>query len=274
LAPKYRRLASALDIHLVIHMNRNIIKAIGLLSLIGAIFSSEKLGAGPENQDIADLYANILIGELFPSGNVYLERFSLDGGFDNEQHFEGVPYAEQIEIHPLKKDEWVMLRASLSRLIKATYIGEIEKNSKYFRYPFSKPHQDALLYKTETKRTDTPLTVISINRYMIEEIIYFGRSDTREYSDTEYETARQHIKNDRGLKGQHEATLAKITVTNTILEARKIALFRIKNVDYEILLSVYHTHGFEYASIVYVIDFLKDGELILTKEKYNIDGPY
>ena len=30
----------------------------------------------------------------------------------------------------------------------------------------------------------------------------------------------------------------------------------------------------EYAATVYVIDFIKNGETILTKEKYNIDGPY
>ncbi|NIT60429.1 MAG: hypothetical protein GWN00_30775, partial [Aliifodinibius sp.] len=65
--------------------------------------SSEALGEGPEDNDIKDLYHNILIGELFPSGNVYLERFSLDGGADNSQHFEGFNYSEEIAIHPLKK---------------------------------------------------------------------------------------------------------------------------------------------------------------------------
>ena len=63
-------------------------------------------------------------------------------------------------------------------------------------------------------------------------------------------------------------------MANTILNARKIALCRIKNVDYDVLLSVYDTHGIEYASIVYVIDFIKNGKIILTKEKYNTDGPY
>jgi hypothetical protein len=58
------------------------------------------------------------------------------------------------------------------------------------------------------------------------------------------------------------------------LNARKIALFRVKNVDYDVLLSVYETHGGEYASTVYVIDFMKKGKIILTKRKYNTDGPY
>ena len=75
-------------------------------------------------------------------------------------------------------------------------------------------------------------------------------------------------------KDKYGSTLSKITKADTILDARKIALFSIKNVDYDILLSVYMTHGIEYASIVYVIDFIKNGKIFLTKEKYNIDGPY
>jgi hypothetical protein len=236
--------------------------------------SSEALCEGPEDTDIIDLSYNILIGELFPSGNVYFERFSLDGGHDNEQHFEGLNYSEQIEIYPTKKAKWDSARASFSRLIKATYIGETEKNSKYFNYPFSKPRQDALLYKVEKDRTDTPITVVSINNYEIEKMIYFDGSDKREYSHIEYEAAMKHIRDDHELKDKYDATLSKITRANTILNARKIALFRLENVDYDFLLSVYNTHGIEYACTVYIIDIIKNREIILTQEKYNIDGPY
>jgi hypothetical protein len=255
-------------------MNKRLLKGIILLGLTVIMVSSEALCEGPEGKDITDLYYNILIGELFPSGNVYLERFSLDSGYDNQQHFEGLNYSEQIEIHPIKKAKWVIVRASFSRLIKATYIGETEKKSKYFKYPFSEPRQDALLYKVEQKRTDTPIPVISINNYKIEKIIYFDGPDIREYSHIEYEAAMKHIRDDHGRKDRHGSTLSKITRSNTILNARKIALFRIKNVDYEVLLSVYNTHGSEYASTVYIIDFIKNGAIILTKEKYNMDGPY
>jgi hypothetical protein len=255
-------------------MNKRLMKAIFLLSLIVSIVSSEALGESPEDKDITDLYYNILIGELFPSGNVYLERFSLDGGYDNQQHFEGLNYSEQIAIYPIKKAKWASVRGSFSRLMKATYIGETEKTSVYFKHPFSKPRQDALLYKVEKKRTDTPMTVVSINNYEIEKMIYFGGSDIREYSHIEYEAVMKQIRDDHERKDKYGSTLSKITRANTILNARKIALFRIKNVDYEVLLSVYNTHGIEYASTVYIIDFMKKGEIILTKEKYNIDGPY
>ena len=137
-------------------MNNRLIIAFFTLSLIVIMVTSEAWGGRPEDNIITDLYHNILIGELFPSGNVYLERFSLDGGFDNLQHFEGLNYSEKIAIYPLKKAKWDSLRASFSRLIKATYIGETEKTSIYFKYPFSKPSQDALLYKVGKKRTDKP----------------------------------------------------------------------------------------------------------------------
>jgi hypothetical protein len=238
------------------------------------MLSSEALGEGPEDKDITDPYYNILIGELFPSGNVYLERFSLDGGYDNQQHFEGLNYSEQIAIYPIKKAKWATVNASFSRLIKATYIGETEKNSKYFKYPFSESRQDALLYKVEKKTTDVPMTVVSINNYQIEKMIYFGGSDIRQYSDIEYKAAIEHIRSDHELKDKYGSTLSKITRADTILNARKIALFSIKNVDCDVLLSVYTTHGIEYASTVYVIDFIKNGKIILTKEKYNTDGPY
>jgi hypothetical protein len=248
--------------------------AIFSLSLVLNMVTSKALSEGPEDNNITDLYHNILIGELFPSGNVYLERFSLDGGFDNLQNFEGLNYTEEIAIYPIKKAKWASLRVSFSRLIKAAYIGENEKTSIYFKYPFSKPRQDALLYKVEKKRTDTPIRVVSINNYEIEKMIYFGGSDIREYSHIEYKAAMKHIIDDHELKDKYDATLSKITRANTILNARKIALFRIKNVDYDVLLSVYNTHGIEYASTVYVIDFIKNGKIILTKEKYNTDGPY
>jgi len=255
-------------------MNKRLLIAIFSLSLIVIMVPSEAQGEGPEDNIITDLYHNILIGELFPSGNVYLERFSLDGGFDNLQNFEGLNYSEEIAIYPIKKSKWDNLRASFSRLVKATYIGETEKTSIYFKYPFSKPRQDVLLYKVEKNRTDTPIGVVSINNYEIEQMIYFGGSDIREYSHIEYKEAMKHIRDDHELKDKYDATLSKITRANTILNARKVALLHIKNVDYNVLLSVYDTHGIEYASTVYVIDFIKNGKIILTKDKYNTDGPY
>jgi hypothetical protein len=128
--------------------------------------------------------------------------------------------------------------------------------------------------KSGRKERINPIRVVSINNYEIEKMIYFGGSDIREYSHLEYKAAMKQIRDDHELKDKYDATLSDITRANTILNARKIVLFRIKNVDYDVLLSVYNTHGIEYASTVYVIDFIKNGKIIFTKEKYNTDGPY
>ena len=248
--------------------------AIIFLSLTIGMVNSEMRGEGPKGNDITTLYNNILIGELRPSGNIYLERFSLDGGFDNEQNFEGLNYADHIQIYPIIKAKWDSVRASFSSLIKSTYIGEVEKESRYFNYPFSQARQNALLYKTDRNITDTPMTVISINNYHVEKVIYFGGSDIREYSAAEYKEVMNHIRDDHERKDKYDSTLSKITRSDTILNARKLALSRIKNVEYDVLLSVYNTHGIEYASTVYVIDFIKTGKTVTTKEKYNTDGPY
>ena len=255
-------------------MKTTLIKAIFLLGLTVSLVSSEALGEGSEDKAITDLLNNILIGELFPSGNVYLERIALSGGFENDQHFDGFNFSDQITLFPIKKAKWIRVTASFSRLIKSAYIGAIEKNSHYFRHPFSKPRQEALLYKVEDKITDTPITILAINNYEIEKMSYFSGSDIREYSNKEYEAAMQKIRDDHDSKDKYDTTLSKITEDNTILNARKIALFQVANIDYDVLLSVYNTHGNEYAATVYVIDFIKNGKTVRTKEKYNFDGPY
>ena len=245
-------------------------------SMLGCGVTTDAVHAEKGADDIAirEIYDNMLIGELFPSGNVYLERFSLDGGADCSQNFEGFKYSEEIVIHPIEKATWAGVRASFSRLIEDTYVGETEEDSRYFNHPFSKPRQDALLYTVEKKTTDAPMTVVSFNTYQIEKMIYFDGSDMREYSHEEYEAAMKYIRHDHEQKDEYDATLSKIRMADTILGARKIALCHIKNIDYDVLLSVYETHGFEYASTVYVIDFILNGNVLLTKEKWNTDGPY
>jgi hypothetical protein len=159
-------------------------------------------------------------------------------------------------------------------MLKATYIGAAEKGSRYFRYPFSKPRQDALLYTVARRRPDTPLMVVSVNRHKIAKVVYFDDSEKRAYSRAEYEAALAQIGKDHEHKDRYASTLAQISRADAILDARKIALFRLKHVAYDLWLSVYHTHKKEYAATVYVIDIIKNGETVYTKEKHNFDGPY
>lgn len=248
--------------------------AILSFNLMVSLVSSEVLGKGAEDSVIKGIHDNILIGELSPSGNVYLERFSLNGGYDNQQHFDGFNYSKELTIYPIKRSKWTSARASFGKLIKATYIGNIEKSSKYFLFPFSEPLQDALLYKVKKKIMDKPITIVSINNYEIDNLIHYDGSMIREHSDLEYKASMKRIREDHELKDKYDTTLSKITEAETILNAKKAVSFRIKKTNYDVLLSTYMTHGSEYASTVYVIDFIQNGKRVLTMEKYNTDGPF
>ena len=56
-------------------MKKRLMIATFSLTFIISMVSSEVLSEDPEDKDITDIYYNILIGELLPSGNVYWRGF-------------------------------------------------------------------------------------------------------------------------------------------------------------------------------------------------------
>lgn len=253
-------------------MIKGLLLPVFLLVLVAALSNAEDVSA-KGMQDIAAVHNNILIGELFPSGTAYLERISLNGGYDNVQRFDDLNHQKQLRLYPLEKGGADHFDARFVKVIKNTYIGGIEAVSGYYLYPFSQSRQDALVYHSD-KKPGKATTGIALNNYTAGKIIYFNKNDKRKYSKEEYRKAMARVKRDNEAKEQHGATLAKITKNNTILNASKKALIKIKKIDYDILISTYRTHGMEYASEVYIVDFIKDGEVVATKEKRNTDGPY
>ena len=222
---------------------------------------------------IADVHDNILIGEILPSGRVYLERMSLNGGYDNTQRFDDLNYQKKLRLYPVEQGGIDHFEARFVRTIKDTYIGEREDKSRYYSHPFSAARQDALLYQSDTKPGKATIC-IAVNNRAVHRVTYFGKNEKRKYSKEELKKAKEQVKRDNEAKEKHGSTLVNITRDNTILNATKRALIEIKNPDYDILMSTYSTHGMEYASDVYVIDFIKDGQVVATKEKRNTDGPY
>ena len=109
--------------------------------------------------------------------------------------------------------------------------------------------------------------------YEIAQSVIFDKDKKRPYSQSEYKKALGMIEKDKEID-KSDRTLDFITLDNTIVGAKKICLISVKNTQIEILISNYLTHGFEYVADVYVIDFIKDGKVIRTYEKYNWDGPY
>ncbi|HAK60844.1 MAG TPA: hypothetical protein DCO77_10750 [Nitrospiraceae bacterium] len=253
-------------------MKKRFLLPVFLLVLAAALSNAEDVSA-KGMQDIAAVTNNILIGELFPSGTAYLERISMNGGYDNVQRFDDLNYEKQLRLYPLEKGGADHFDARFVKVIKNTYIGGIEEGSGYFLYPFSQSRQNALVYQAD-KKPGKATTGIALYNYTVSKIIYFNKNDKRKYSKEEYRKAMERVRRDNEAKEQHGSTLAKITKNNTILNATKRALIKIKKIDYDILISTYRTHGMEYASDVYVVDFVKHGTVVMTKEKHNSDGPY
>ncbi len=241
-----------------------------LLTIPANSLHSEEL---QQNKDDLDVYNDMLIGEILPTGRVYLELFSKSGGFDNFQRFHDFDYQRKFKIYPIEKMDITYFDATFAAIIKEKYIGGIEADSRYFSNPFSKPKQDALLYLTNDKPSKVS-TCISFNKYQVNKVIYFYGNDKRKYSREEYKTAMKFMKDVNKRIKKAGGPLASITKDYTILNATKKMLISIENIECDILLSIYVTHGFEYVTTVYVIDFILNGKVILTKVKYNYDGPY
>jgi len=225
------------------------------------------------HKDILGLYHHILIGEMLPTGKVYLERFSRSGGYDNDQKFDDIDVQEKISVYPIESFDGQAFEATLARVVKGKYIGGIEKDSRYFFHPFSKPTQDALLYLTDNKPGKSA-TCISFHPHRVKKIIYFPGNTKRRYSVQEYKESMRFIEETNRIIQESGGPLAPITEESTILGATKKMLIGMEDMECDILLSVYETHGFEYAATVYVVDFILDGTIILTKQKGNWDGPY
>jgi hypothetical protein len=251
-------------------MQKKLILLLILLIIPANSLNSEEL---QQNKDNLDVYNDMLIGEILPTGKVYLELFSRSGGFDNFQRFNDLDYQRKLKIYPIEKMDITYFDATFAEIIKGKYIGGIEADSKYFSNPFSKPIQDALLYLTNEKPSKVS-TCISFNKSQVNKVIYFFDNDKRPYSREEYKTAMKYIEDVNERIKKAGGPLAPLTKDYTILNATKKMLISIENIECDILLSIYVTHGFEYVTTVYVIDFILNGEINLTKVKCNYDGPY
>jgi len=249
-----------------------LVSAIILASLLAGTCS----GAGGDGE-IARLYNGFLLGEIQPDGKVYLERLALDGGFDNFQQFAGSTYPGKLKIFllvnfgSLKESGYYL--ASRGGIVRKKYIGNLEKSSRYFFFPYATPRQDALLYVTSYK-TVQPVLAIAHQDDAIESVTLFSKNEKRESTEQEKKDALQQVAADNKFKKENGSTLAEIKPENTILGARKIALLKLKGTGYSVLLSRYRTWGMEYVSEVYVTDFLVNGKVVKSFSKNNVDGPY
>ncbi len=221
------------------------------------------------------IYKNLYIGEIFKSGSAYLEPFNVDReAYSVEQPIEIKNYPKVIKVYPVVKNANIFYNAVFNAKFYG-YVPDAEENSFYFYQGFSKSYQpglqySGLQYKLNTFPNDVALVIALFNQE-IKSVDFSVKDSKRPYSQIEYDDAVDRVKKD---STRSEGTLANIDLDDTIVGAKLLALYGLEGTDIKLLLSQYRTHGFEYAADVYVIDFIKDGKVIQTYQKYNWDGPY
>lgn len=230
--------------------------------------SDKKIESSEDINSIVDtLYKNLYIGETFTSGFAYIEPFST-----KRMDLEGEPvnisnYPNSAKIFCI--DNNISYDSSIDSKF-STYVPEVEKDSIYFHQSFSKPTQYGLRYKLNILPKNQS-KVIALLNYEILSGDLSVKDEKRTYSTEEYNNALSEIKKDKDTRDP-SSTLSNIELDSTIVAAKKIGVFSIKNSDIKILLSIYYTHSYENAAIVYVVDFIKDNKVIKTYQKYNWYG--
>jgi len=215
-----------------------------------------------------EFYKNLYIGEAFKSGFVYIEPFSIERGTYNKE-IEFNDYFNVTKFYPLEKSDF--FDVTLDTQFK-TYVPNDEDESRYFLQPFSQPDQYGLRYKTN-EVIDKPLFgIVAFNHELTNRDLSVN-GEKRPYSEGELNDALNEVKMDSEIK-ESDRTLSYIDLDATIIGAQQICTFYIKDMKLEMMLSTYNTHGTEYAGTVYVVDIIKDGQVVKTYKKYNWDGPY
>lgn len=223
-----------------------------------------------ELKAIADSsFKNLYIGELFKIGYLYIEPFSSNRNTVNQETVIA-NYSNEIEFYPIEEDN-IVYGALFDSKFNA-YIPKTETESKYFNQPFSQPNQFGLKYKLDPNPQKS-LMGIALFNHIIVKSDFTVKGQKRQSSEAELSEALKEIDKDKEVKPE-DRTLQPITLDNTIAGAEQICLFTLGDIKMNMLLSKYNTHDFEYAADVYVIDFIKDGQIIQTYKKFNWDGPY
>jgi len=215
--------------------------------------------------DVDLLYKSLYIGELNKSGFVYIEPFSVSRGCCTEE-IDYENYPSSIEFYIIENDGNIYTAEFDSKSI--SYIPNVEEGSHFYWQGFAESEQFTLRYKSSVV-TDKAIVGITLFNYGIENIDFSIRGNERVYSEGEYNNSLARVEEVNEINGTDEGFLREITLEDTIVGSKQICLISIKDNDIKILLSKYMAIGVESIANVYVIDFIKDGKVIQTFEKYN-----
>lgn len=228
-----------------------------LCILFGCTNNKEQVSYKPD-----EIIKHIYIGEIFKSGCGYIEQF-VDGN-------------SNIKSYPLKAKFITMNTGKIYNLSYEKemydYMGQVQEDSKYFYLPFSHVKRQVGVYNFIDEIHNSQIG-LAISDYRVETLESKNNGNNRAYSQSEYIDALKLIKEDSKFLDE-ERIFEPLKLEDTIVGAIQVGMYKLKNCDIQLRFSKYFTHSFEYAGDIYVIDIIKDGSVIKTYEKVNMDGPY
>ncbi len=231
-------------------------------------------GAAEESEPLTaeSLYKNFYIGEVLSSGYIYIEPFAVDRKPGNKPIvFSGYP--KQIKFYPFEGDPQAKFyEASFDSVFK-TNVPSIEEESRYFLEELSQLQQFGLRYKTKSPPQETKMGITFFGTEL-SKIDYQVNGEKRPYSNLEYQRIRSELLKDPDAVKVKVGTTQKVNMDDTMVAAEQILVGYFSDRRFSMRLSLYFTHTSKYAAKVYVLDILKDNQVIKTYEKHNWDGPY
>lgn len=183
------------------------------------------LKAASDNiSEIESIYKKLYIGEMYESGYIYIEPFSVERNILNKKiNFDYNP--KDIKFYPFSgRNDCIPARFDS---IFSTYVPESEENSSYFIQPFSEPDQFGLRYIQLNKQNYSQFGV-SLLDHEITRIVMSGENKKRPYSKDEYDKALSLIEKDKEID-KSDRTLDYISLDNTIIGAQQICRISIKD---------------------------------------------
>ncbi|MES0491822.1 MAG: SH3 domain-containing protein [Leptospirales bacterium] len=223
-----------------------------------------------EPAKIEALYNNIYIGEILPSGSIYLEKISSEQKLC-EKPVEDKSLQANIVFFALENQKKMLPENAKFVTNYCGYLPNSEEQSSYFFQPFSEPQLALLHFKASSKPEKTAL-VFSVFHEQLESIDFSTQGKVRPYSDEEYRAIVESLKEEDDID-EEDRVLEKPTLENTIARAEILCIIKLKNSNMHIRISSYTQIGMEYVANVYVTDFLVNNKVVKTYEKKNWDGP-
>lgn len=213
------------------------------------------------DERVLRLLESVYIGEAFPSGDIYLQPLIETVSVSQDDQTKSILFYS-LETGECYQSEAVSLFQC--------YVPDLEEESRFYNRPFSMPQYIGYLYKAEgIEETTFGITYLNGGA----NISLTNRDVARIANPNEIESAQVEVEADNVIP-EESRTLTGISLEDTIISAKNVCYLEVEDSLYDLNISYYFTHSFEYVYDVYVIDVVYNDSVIGTWESFIGDGPY